>query len=222
LSLAFLLMNEGMVTVTGGVTGTYQSTVPEEPLTPESTDYGSSTTWVLDKEKSFLNISVLENNTMALERTENGIVTTFQNNMDALLANYLANTEKAIWVNVPLTTPLEAFCSAHPEVREICDCIGTNADKIKMVNGVPVRDCEAVQEADDSLDDLLEDSGLTDAGVSGIQLDDLLIGMTGSAYLGETDEETLGSFNSSPRHLLMGLGICFRDEETGQCVEGNE
>ncbi|MBI2083401.1 MAG: hypothetical protein HYT76_07500 [Deltaproteobacteria bacterium] len=211
ISLTFLI-DEGLVTITGGITGHSVSTSTE--LTEESTSYAVPTDWEVDTDRTYLNLSVKENYTLARDTNDSttssqGIVTTFQNQIIALLTRYLAETDHSIWVDVPLKAPLSQFCALHPEVREICDCVGDHKGQT----------CQATS----AVDDLLEET--EPYGIFGIEINDLLIGMTGSAYVGDTREESVESINAAPRYLLMGAGVCMRDclrGADGECVEPME
>ncbi|MBI2981415.1 MAG: hypothetical protein HYY44_03825, partial [Deltaproteobacteria bacterium] len=161
ISLTFLI-DEGLLTITGGITG--RSVSQSAELTEESTSYATPTTWEVDRNRTYLNFSVKENHTLARDQddttiaTNKGIVTTFQEQIIGLLNNYLAETPTSIWVDVPLKAPLSEFCSVHPEVREICDCVGDRKGQT----------CHASS----AVDDLLEE--MEPYNLFGIEINDLL------------------------------------------------
>lgn len=232
LKLTFLLANEGLVTVTGGLAG---HDTPPEPVPglggqcqgaedgrqcygATTNDDGTTTVatpvYGLDKKATYLRLSIIENNTLTRDTGSAGIVAAFQSNVETLLANYLADDIRSIWIEVPLMAPIDDFCKRYPTVlRSLC-----GGRKAKKAAGF--------------LDQLWKDLNLDeDFDIYGLLVDKLSLGLAGNPHWvgdpnlffmvgnlhSEEDEkddlERWQSFDDAPRHLLMGVEACLKEEK---------
>lgn len=154
----------------------------------------------VDADKTYFTISVLENNTIVPDRDLAG---QYQKNMDAILAQYLFGTDRAIRLKLPARLPLEAFCGQFKdELCEARDADGEPREDLCKVcqcldNERSGDDCDPVE----TFQDLWDNAGVEDFGVEGFTLVDPLVGLTGGD-LGETRYLTIGA----------GLDIDFTDE----------
>jgi len=179
LKLTFDLASDGRLSLRGGLFGTFSG--------PEV---------VLDKERSYLNVSMVQNNTMIrdtddLSTGSKGMVSTFKGNMNTILGDYVANSSRSISFDIPLMAPISQYCARYPGDPNLC------------------------QEGS-SLDDLWEDLDLQQFGIHGLEVEDLVLESTGADPEEETDEDFPSSFGS-PRYLELGTGLCFKNRR-GRCI----
>ena len=164
-TLMFSLNRDGLIDVVGGV---------------------SSLRGQLDSNKTYLNVSVLENNTII---PDTKLIEKFEPNLQNIIGRYLFATPRSIHLAIPAQVPLNDFC-AHTDFRselpDFCSCVDhPNATGCESVG--------FIQNIWDQYKDRLHDFG-----VDGATLGKPAFDVTNDVNLGNT------------RYLLVGSDPVFK------------
>lgn len=134
----------------------------------------------LDKEKTYLEFTTLENNTIV---PDNEIAAAVKNQVSLILEKYVFGNARDIRLKVPTQLPLEAYCAVYADADpDTCDCV---ADPNK-------EDCDTVHDLQDIWDGL----DLEKFGLEGVTIDHPMLGIT--------EDDLLPT-----RYLTIGTGITF-------------
>ncbi len=158
---------------------------------------------VLDRDKSFLKVSTVVNNTIVPDQE---LADVYEENLKVVLEKFLFASPRTIRMRVPAMVPLADFCSRFPgEMQDLCDCVEDPEGE----------DCE--DDIGKKVEDAWDDLNLDDFGIGGFELQDTLIGIAGSGEYSEFPEEAASQYMSGTRYLTVGTGVCVKDEE-GRCI----
>ncbi len=134
----------------------------------------------LDKSKTYLEFSVLENNTIV---PDSEIAAAMKNQVGLILEQYVFGNARDIRLKLPTQLPLEAYCEIYGEDDpDTCEC----------VNDPNKEDCELIHDLQDIWDGL----DLEDYGFEGVRVDHPVLGITEDDLL-------------PVRYLTIGTGVTF-------------
>jgi hypothetical protein len=170
-TVALIITDDGLIRAEGGLSSVENlsgTAVPGEEM-------------LLDRTKTYLNFTVLENNTIV---PENELAAAVKTQVDLILEKYVFGNARDIRLKIPSQLPLQAYCAVYAdETPEICECV-ENPDN---------DDCDLEK----TLIDLWDNLGLEEFGLEGVTVVRPVMGATG---------DDMGPI----RYLTIGTGIDFK------------
>ncbi|HSA58992.1 MAG TPA: hypothetical protein VLJ37_04835 [bacterium] len=134
----------------------------------------------LDKSKTYLEFSVLDNNTIV---PDNEIASAMKTQVGLILEKYVFGNARDIRIKLPTQLPLEAYCEIYAEDDpDTCEC----------VNDPNKEDCDLIHDLQDIWDGL----DLEQYGFEGVRVDHPVLGITEDDLL-------------PVRYLTIGTGLTF-------------
>lgn len=178
-TLLVWIKDDGMLSIEGGLSSV---------IKPDGGTPGDE--MQMDKEKTYLEFTTLENNTIV---PDNEIAAAVKNQVSLILEKYVFGNARDIRLKVPVRLPLGDVPGQSEDVESYCDLhAADDPDTCDCLSDPNKEDCDTVRD----LQDLWEGLDLDKFKLEGVQID--------KPILGVTEDDLLPM-----RYLTIGTGITF-------------